>query len=192
MKQDLRVSVTKQMIHKALLRLLENKSIDKIKVSELCAESGVNRATFYRHYETIQDILHEMEADLIQRMPHPDRPPRNIEEVRLTLESICTYMYDNADVLKVLFLNRTDEDMTRTLMSFYQEFLRHHQNELHFALLDEDTQQIIITLLGGGCHSLLKKWIMGTIQKSPKELADILCDILYFQGPFESALILSR
>lgn len=192
MKQDLRVSVTKQMIHKALLRLLENKSIDKIKISELCTESGINRATFYRHYETIQDILHEMETDLIQRMPRPDGLPRNMEEVRPTLESICTYMYDNADILKVLFQNRTDEDMTRTLMSFYHDLLRHHQNEPLFSLLDEDTQLIVITLFGGGCHSLLKKWIMGTIPKSPKELASILCDILYFQGPFGSALMLSK
>lgn len=192
MKQDLRVSVTKQMIHMALLHLLENKSIEKIKVSELCAESGVNRATFYRHYETIQDILHEMEAELVQHMPRLDGPPHNLEEVRPIMTNICTYMYDNADILKVLFLNRTDEDMTRTLISFYQELLEHHQHELLFSLLDEATQQIVITLFGGGCHSLLKKWIMGTIQKSPKELADILCDILYFQGPFGSALMLSK
>lgn len=192
MKQDLRVSVTKQMIHKALLRLSENKTIDKIKVSELCTESGINRATFYRHYESIQDILHEMETDLIQRMPRPDGPPRNMEEVRSTLENICSYMYDNANVLKVLFLNRTDEDMTWTLISFYQELLDHHKNQLFFSHLDEDAQQIVITLFGGGCHSLFKKWIMGTIQKSPKELAGTLCDILYFQEPFRSALMLSK
>jgi hypothetical protein len=95
-------------------------------------------------------------------------------------------MYDNANVLKVLFLNRTDEDMTYTLISFYKELLDYHKNQLFFSQLDEDARQIVITLFGGGCHSLLKKWIMGTIQKSPKELAYILCDILYFQGPFHS------
>ena len=71
MKQDLRVAVTKRMIQEALIRLLKNKPIDKIKVNELCEESGINRATFYRHYETLQDILREIEADVIRAMPQP-------------------------------------------------------------------------------------------------------------------------
>ena len=94
MKQDLRVAVTKRMIQEALIRLLKNKPIDKIKVNELCEESGINRATFYRHYETLQDILREIEADVIRAMPQPRQKPRTLEDARAYLKQVCTYIYD--------------------------------------------------------------------------------------------------
>ncbi len=44
---------------KALLSLLEKKSFEYITVSEICEEAGVNRSTFYLHYENTYDLLHE-------------------------------------------------------------------------------------------------------------------------------------
>ncbi len=43
----------------ALLKLLEKKDFAYIKVKEICETAGVNRSTFYLHYETISDLLSE-------------------------------------------------------------------------------------------------------------------------------------
>ena len=43
----------------AFLELLEKKDIEYITVKELCAAAGVNRSTFYLHYESIGDLLEE-------------------------------------------------------------------------------------------------------------------------------------
>lgn len=51
---------------RALLALLEKKTFEYITVSELCAEAGVNRSTFYLHYENTQDLLQETTAYLMQ------------------------------------------------------------------------------------------------------------------------------
>lgn len=48
-KNNQRVVLTKRLFKEGLLRLLENKGMDEISVAELCRESGINRATFYRH-----------------------------------------------------------------------------------------------------------------------------------------------
>lgn len=44
---------------KALLSLLEKKPFEYITVSEICVEAGVNRSTFYLHYENTCDLLRE-------------------------------------------------------------------------------------------------------------------------------------
>lgn len=44
---------------RALLELLEKKDIEYITVKEICETAGVNRSTFYLHYETIGDLLAE-------------------------------------------------------------------------------------------------------------------------------------
>ena len=43
----------------ALLALLEQKDLEYITVKELCRQAGVNRSTFYLHYETIADLVNE-------------------------------------------------------------------------------------------------------------------------------------
>ena len=44
---------------KAFLQLLEKKDFAYITVKELCEAAGVNRSTFYLHYETMGDLLAE-------------------------------------------------------------------------------------------------------------------------------------
>lgn len=43
----------------ALLVLLEKKDLEYITVKEICHQAGVNRSTFYLHYETIADLVNE-------------------------------------------------------------------------------------------------------------------------------------
>ena len=43
----------------ALVSLLQKKSLEFITVKEICRRAGVNRSTFYLHYETIDDLLSE-------------------------------------------------------------------------------------------------------------------------------------
>ena len=43
----------------ALISLLKKKPFEYITVSEICETAGVNRSTFYLHYETIADLLNE-------------------------------------------------------------------------------------------------------------------------------------
>ena len=43
----------------ALISLLGKKSIEYISVSEICTLAGVNRSTFYLHYENIgEDVIY--------------------------------------------------------------------------------------------------------------------------------------
>lgn len=49
---------------KAFLELLSQKDFVFITVKEICEKAGVNRSTFYLHYETVADLLSES-ADYI-------------------------------------------------------------------------------------------------------------------------------
>lgn len=43
----------------AFLALLDKKNFAYITVKEICEAAGVNRSTFYLHYETMADLLSE-------------------------------------------------------------------------------------------------------------------------------------
>ncbi len=46
-------------MNEALISLLEKKNLEFITVKEICETAGVNRSTFYLHYETISDLMNE-------------------------------------------------------------------------------------------------------------------------------------
>ena len=50
---------TAKKMDKALITLLGEKSFEHITVSEICKKAGVNRSTFYLHYENTVDLLNE-------------------------------------------------------------------------------------------------------------------------------------
>lgn len=50
---------TAARMDEALISLLEKKDFEYITVKEVCAAAGVNRSTFYLHYETTRDLLEE-------------------------------------------------------------------------------------------------------------------------------------
>ena len=65
---------TAARMDEAFLELLEKKDFAYITVKEICAKAGVNRSTFYLHYETVNDLLAESTRyiidQFIEAMPH--------------------------------------------------------------------------------------------------------------------------
>ena len=50
---------TALLMNSALVEILNKKEYEYITVKEICEKAGVNRSTFYLHYETIDDLLNE-------------------------------------------------------------------------------------------------------------------------------------
>ena len=50
---------TVRLMNQALLLLLEKKEFEFITIKEICQKAGVNRSTFYLHYENIMDLFDE-------------------------------------------------------------------------------------------------------------------------------------
>lgn len=63
--QDIRIVKTKKNIRDALFQLLETKPINKISISELSAAACINRKTFYAHYNSIEDVIAEIEDEIV-------------------------------------------------------------------------------------------------------------------------------
>ena len=50
---------TATKMDEALITLLEKKDFEYITIKEICNTAGVNRSTFYLHYENVSDLLKE-------------------------------------------------------------------------------------------------------------------------------------
>lgn len=63
---DTRVQFTRNALKQALLTLMEEKNVDKITVKELCETAGINRGTFYLHYDSPSALLADIENQFLE------------------------------------------------------------------------------------------------------------------------------
>ncbi len=64
-REDLRIIKTKRIIKNALIDLMSEKEVARITITELSERALINRKTFYRHYDTVSDVVRELEHELI-------------------------------------------------------------------------------------------------------------------------------
>lgn len=75
-RAESRYFITAQKMDEAFLALLDRKDFAYITVKEICEQAGVNRSTFYLHYETIGDLLEES-IEYLNRDFHSHMNPAN-------------------------------------------------------------------------------------------------------------------
>lgn len=65
-KTDRRTIIAKTLIKDALLELLKKTAYEKLTVTALCKQAEITRATFYLHYQNIDDVLDEALDDALR------------------------------------------------------------------------------------------------------------------------------
>lgn len=108
-KEDRRVQRTKQNLKDALLSLIQQKGFESITITDICRTGNYNRATFYAHYKSKQDLAAEMIDEkilhLIQSMEM--KIPLEGKKIQDPIQPIFNYVEDQAFFFKVMFSGRT-------------------------------------------------------------------------------------
>ena len=178
MKDDQRIALTKRLLREGLLRLLSKTELNKISVTQLCTESGINRATFYRHYEQPRDILNDLKGDIFQEVAALAEENSLKGDAKKWLESTCCYFYEHSDLLRILFQYRTDDEFVMFLNDRFNEQYPELKRKGYFTEVDEDTMRLGAYYYAGGIYYILRQWLTEPINKTPQEVAVLMCHFL--------------
>ena len=177
-KSDQRVIITKMMLKEALLKLLHTRQLNKITITDLCRESGINRATFYRHYEEPKDILNEIRYSIFEDIKNIEKQSNiNSSEDQL-LEQVCQYFFENRELLNILFKYRNDEDFVLLINEICRQRIPHLRKLGYMKDYDDESLKLSTCYFAGGIYYILRQWLSEPIEKSPKEIARIIQNVL--------------
>lgn len=176
-RDNQRIVITKRLLKEALLRLLEEKNIADISITELCNEAEINRATFYRHYTVPRDLLAEIETDFVARFQGKDGSYGSIEEMADSLRRFCASVYQKADLVKRLLRNSSVDEAVELLSRFYREYLWARGRDGGVRPLNEDSIALVSDYLAGGGYYMIRHWLTGDIKKTPEEFASLILGI---------------
>ena len=170
---------------KALLSLLEKKPFEFVTISELCEEAGVNRSTFYLHYENTADLLKEATAYVLDNFA---------SYFSVDMESIAS-KYENCDLQELNFIN---EKYLHPYLSFIKEnqrlfaavlsqpttfdskamFQRLFDDVFHPVLnrfhYPKDEQHYVMMFYLNGITAIITEWLKDACSKSIEEISSII------------------
>ena len=64
-KLDRRTAKTKKAIAIALAKLLSEKEINKITITDIAKEADINRKTFYNYYSSVYEVIDDIENEIV-------------------------------------------------------------------------------------------------------------------------------
>lgn len=113
---DRRCRKTKSAIKNALLTLLKEKNISEISIKELAETADINRKTFYNHYTDLDDVLHELENEYVNRifsLLENGRLSEYKKEPYLFFEKLSLSISSNIDFYRLLFVSERNTEIEK-------------------------------------------------------------------------------
>lgn len=148
-----------EKIEKAFFGMLLEKDINKISVTDICKETGLNRSTFYANYIDIYDL-----ADKSREKLEKDFDAQFLKKENQSAVTMFKHIYENQLFYKIYFKLGYDEkhqayvyDQSRAEYDFKGKYINYH-----------------IEFFRNGLNSIIKMWLAGGCKETPEEMAEIL------------------
>ena len=125
-KESRMVRMTKKLLKDALMELLEERPLAKIKIKEICDRADVNRTTFYAYYESAETLLRDIENEALEQIPIPDRvpTPSGDDEYIGMMEAFLEYVKYNKRLFTILILKSESSRFSERLIQLLQDKFR--------------------------------------------------------------------
>lgn len=161
---------TKDLIKQTLLMLIHEKNVNSITVIELCKKAGLNRSTFYLHYQDIKSVILDMEAEFLTQVETYINDTSVIEEVNDAVFLVLSYIKENRSFAKALVNNNVDPSFSTKLFSIPKIKIL-----LDSALTgyEEQEREYVYTFVISGAYALITNWVNNDFKTDTKIIASL-------------------
>ncbi len=169
---------TDRRVHEELLRFLARDR--EPTVGQLCEAARINRSTFYRHYRDIPDLMEKTEKEiqrgLFRAVGDQGNFLERLESSSDALEPLIAYIGQNRHFYRVYLQRHGDTALKDGYRLFWEKkiqpmFLAH-------GVEDEARMHYYFEYAKSGFMTVLRMWLEGGCEESPRELSEILYKML--------------
>lgn len=153
---------TALLMDEALLQLLEKKDFAFISVKEICQKAGVNRSTFYLHYETTNDLLEETIERLNEKFvsSFPKDLIHTFKGRILTSKEFLTpylnFVKENKRAYKLIHQKPELFSADKAFRKMYKDIFDPALDSFH---VDEKEKKYVFEFYMKGTLAIIQKWV---------------------------------
>jgi len=186
---------TAQKLDEALITLLEKKDFPYITIKEICAVAGVNRSTFYLHYENTSDLLRETTQYMLDKhfayySADTHNIPKQIEScskkdlVFITSEYLLpylTFVKENQRLFKVAVKQFSSMNFDKV----YEKMFTYIFNPIFARFLIPESERIYrIKFYLTGIYAIITEWLNKDCSDDIDTIISIITDCVLGQRTF--------
>ena len=178
MKHEITTYNTKRTLADSLKKIMRQKSFAKITVSEIIADCGVNRKTFYYHFEDIYALLKWMfEEEAIEVVKHFDLLVDYEEAIRFVMQ----YVDENNYIISCAYDSIGRDEMKRF---FYADFIGIVTSVIDAAearldkKTDPDFKEYVAKFYTEALSGMLIDWVKDREKHNREKVVGYLTDII--------------
>ena len=167
-------TITKTALCNALKELCCQKDYEKISISDITGFCGMNRQSFYYHFQDKYHVMTWYYQSQIERL----QTKYGLRDYRLLLIDFCTFVKDNHTYftrsIRTTGMNSFFAFLSDYVTAIYQKL---YKEELHIDPLSAK-QKYQILMIVEGSNAILREYILTNCKESPSEMADCLIGML--------------
>ena len=164
-KSDSKYFYTAELMNQALLVLLEKKDIEFITITEIANKAGVNRSTFYLHYDNIYELLEETIENLNKQfidsfnMQIPYQINSKKDAFLITDELLIPYLNFVKKNKRVLKLIHSKPQLFKSNFVYKKMYDTIFYPAISCFIQEEKERIYNLEFFTGGVSSIINKWL---------------------------------
>lgn len=174
---DRRTIKTKKAIHQAFIELLNEKSLNKITISELSERADLGRGTFYLHYKDIYDLYEQLEKELYDELVElfdQRAPYRTSSSMQSVTEAIAEYIEGEKELFLLLIQSNANGNVLYKIKELFKEKVL--QDDCYQQI--SPYEQIEALFIVSGMIGVLEEWLTSDLELSIEQVSEMLHQLL--------------
>ena len=166
--------LTERALIEAFFKLLKKMPLKKIKVSDITAECGVNRMTFYYHFENINNLIEKAFEARFIGSSEEEISASNWRESYLELHRA---VYDSRELVRKVY----PEFDVRELISFLKPIAHRYvvaATDGRLSCLEPAERERICAFFQSAIVGEFLLWLEGNLTESPEQRVNEATDML--------------
>ena len=179
---DRRVIRTKRAIKSAFARLLTEKDINDITISDIAAVADINRKTFYNYYSGVHEVIDEIENDIIS---HVDEALTDIdfksslESPYRIFEKLTAVINTDMDFFGYLLSMNSNVSLSSKIVELLTMKVRALLKQS--IEIEDDRLDLMLVFMISGMVAVYKQWFNSDRSEPVEELSRRM-NVLAFKG----------
>lgn len=155
--EDLRVKKTKEAIRNAFKDMICEMDYEEMSIKELALRAQINRKTFYLHYESLNDVLAELQDEIAENFIK-----REVSYASMTdIKELIRLFFENAMNMPLLHERLICSGSYQTVWNSINEKIMHRRMEDNRGVfgMEEYAENLVFAFFGTNSTLLYRQWV---------------------------------
>lgn len=165
--------ITKRALEASLKKMLLKKPLDKITITDLTDDCGINRMTFYYHFKDIYDLV---EWSCIEDASQALQGKKTYDTWQEGLQQIFEAVLENKPFILNVYRSVKREQVENYLYSLtYQLIEGVVEEQSKNLMVTEEQKKFIADFYKYSFVGVMLDWIKRGMKEAPEEIANMVC-----------------